>query len=450
MNEVTEKEVLIRLEFDNPWWQSGKINQIYRSLPYRLYFNNVAKLNLITDVRRAIILMGQRRVGKTVMLHQLIQFLIDKHNIQPNQILYLSLDTPIYSGLYLENFVQLFCKKFNHNPTTQLYIYFDEIQYHKDWEVHLKSLVDSYPYIHFCASGSAAAALKLKSTESGAGRFTNFILPALKFIEFLTMRKASPELIDEPDINITKLNHEFINYLNIGGFPETAMINKTDTDIRQFIGHDIIDKVLLRDLPSLYGIADTQELNRLFSTLAYNSGNEINLDSLSQSSIVAKNTLKKYLEYLEASFLIRRVERLDYNARHFKRATAFKIYITNPTMRSALFGNISEDNPSMGRLVETAVFCHSNIENVGYARWETGEVDLVQMDRMQQKPIQAIEIKWTDRFAATPHELKSLISFASKNNLPQVTVLSKTAHPEVKIQNVNIKFEAVSSYCIKN
>jgi len=450
MRQITEEEVLKRISFDNPWWETGKIADIYRDLPYRHYFDVMLTLTLEKGVRRAIILMGPRRVGKTVMIHQTVQFLIDKQKVASDRILYVSLDTPTYSGMHLEDFVGHFRERFSHTLKTPLYVYFDEIQYHKDWEIHLKSLVDSYPHIHFCASGSAAAALKLKSAESGAGRFTDFTLPALTFREFLTLRKVPEALIMQPDHHIVKLNKEFIDYLNIGGFPETAMLSKSHSDIRRFIGHDIIDKVLLRDLPNLYGIADTQELNRLFSTLAFNTGNEVDLDGLSQNAGIAKNTLRKYLEYLEASFLIRRVERVDYNARHFKRAMAFKVYLTNPSMRAALFGNVTPDDAAMGGLAETAIICHTRLENMHYARWQSGEVDLVQLDRLQQKPLKAIEVKWTDRFAKSPHELKSLLSFAGKNNLPEVTVLGKTPHPPVTIQNVTIRFEAISSYCVRN
>lgn len=450
MRQITEEEISKRLSFDNPWWKTGKIDDMHRILPRRSYFESLIALTLEKNVRRAIILMGPRRVGKTVMIHQLVQFLIEKQKIAPDRILYVSLDTPTYAGIHLENFVNRFRKQFSHTQKTPLYIYFDEIQYHKEWEIHLKSLADSYPHIHFCASGSAAAALKLKSIESGAGRFTDLTLPPLKFTEFLTLRKAPQALLTEPDRHIVKLNREFIEYLNIGGFPESAMLVKPQIDIGRFIGQDIIDRVLLRDLPTLYGIADTQELNRFFSTLAYNTGGEVSLDNLSKSIGTAKNTLKKYLEYLEASFLIRRVERVDDHARYFKRAMAFKVYLTNPSIRAALFGNITPDDPALGYLAETAVLCHTSMENIHYARWHNGEVDLVQMDKFQQKPLRAIEVKWTDRFANLPHELKSLLSFAGKHNLREVTVLGKTPHPSITLQNVTIHFEAVSSYCVKN
>ena len=80
------------------------------------------------------------------------------------------------------------------------YIFFDEIQYLKDWEVHLKNLVDVFRKTKFIASGSAAAALKLKSNESGAGRFTDFMLPPLTFYEYIHLKNLTP-LIKPDTIN---------------------------------------------------------------------------------------------------------------------------------------------------------------------------------------------------------------------------------------------------------
>src|SRR5262249_2880578 len=145
----------------------------------------------------------------------------------------------------------------------------------------------------------------------------------------------------------------------------------------RFIKSDIIDKVLLRDLPSLYGIQDIQELNSLFTTLAFNTAQEVSLEALAQSSGVAKATLKRYIEYLEAAFLIRTVHRVDKNARYFQRAMAFKVYLTNPSMRTALFSALSADDANMGKLVETGVFSQIAFGRIFYARWPTGEIDLV-------------------------------------------------------------------------
>jgi len=70
---------------------------------------------------------------------------------------------------------------------------------------------------------------------------------------------------------------------------------------------------------------------------------------------VTKPTLKRYLEYLEATFLIKIVHHIDRNARRFKHATSFKVYLTNPSIHYALFGPPQDGEPS-GSLFKTAVF----------------------------------------------------------------------------------------------
>jgi predicted AAA+ superfamily ATPase len=181
----------------------------------------------------------------------------------------------------LEKIVNIFQAEFEHGRDAELFIIFDEIQYLSEWELHLKSLVDSYPAYKFVATRSAAAALKLKSRESGAGRFTDFLLPSLTFAEYIYFISTDTK-------NINNLNTEFINYLNYGGYPEAVFSSLIRDDSFRYIKSDIINKVLLRNLPSLYGITDVQELNKLFTTIAYNTGNEITLESLAKSSVEVK------------------------------------------------------------------------------------------------------------------------------------------------------------------
>lgn len=74
--------------------------------------------------------------------------------------------------------------------------------------------------------------------------------------------------------------------------------------------------------------------------MAFNTADELSLQELSANSGVAKNTIKRYVEYLEAAFLIRTVHRIDESARRFHRARTFKVYLTNPSMRAALFAPV--------------------------------------------------------------------------------------------------------------
>lgn len=252
--------------------------------------------------------------------------------------------------------------------------------------------------------------------------------------------------------DIEALNREFVDYLNFGGFPEAVFHDEVRRRMDRFVADDIIDKVLLRDLPSPYGIGDTQELNRFFTALAYNTGEEVSLEGLSQSSQVAKNTLKKYLEYLEAAFLIVRLYRVDWNARRFKRQNYFKVYLANPCLRSALFGAIGPDDPAMGRMVETALITQlSQSTQFGaycYARWKTGEVDLVYFDRATQRLLWALEVKWSDRAIENPEtELRALIEFCAANKLSQGYVSTRTKSGKQIMRGVELVFSPVALHC---
>ncbi len=458
MVTISEKQVFHRLEFDNPWWAKGAgIDKHYSTFKRRLYFQPL--MNLVRDrsVNRAVVIMGSRRVGKTVIVFQAIQDLLDS-GVDGHSVIYASLDTPLYSDLPLEKILMMFQKRFNHAKDSNLHIFFDEVQYLRDWEVHLKSLVDSFPAYTFIVTGSAAAALKLKSRESGAGRFTEFILPPLTFSEYIHFIGRKEELIKSSEsglpiaLNIAELNREFCNYLNYGGYPEAVFSATIQKDLSRYIKSDIIDKVLLRDLPSLYGISDIQELNRLFTTLAYNTGMEISLENLSKGSGVAKNTIKRYLEYLEAAFLIRRVNRIDQNSRHFKRVILFKVYLTNPSMRSALFGQLDPEDPDMGHLVETAIYSqwlHSlEIDALYFARWQSGEIDLVFLSPFSQKAEWIVEVKWSDSALKDNSQLENCVDFVRSNGIgdKKVLITTRSVYGELKYKDVVFEFVPSSMY----
>jgi predicted AAA+ superfamily ATPase len=409
--------------------------------------------------------MGPRRVGKTVMLFHSIQQLINE-NENPQKIFFIGIDNPIYMNLSLEDILILCKQSLALENLNGCYVFFDEIQYLKDWERHLKVLVDSYPETKFIVSGSAAAALKWHSTESGAGRFTDFMLPPLTFQEFIHLKNMN-HLIYNGSIqygkkqiqyclthDIKALNKEFIDYLNFGGYPEVVLSKKIQSDMGRYVKNDIVDKVLLRDLPSLYGIKDVQELNRFFTYLAYNTGNEFSYETMSNESGIQKDTLKKYLEYLEAAFLIKVLNKVDINAKRLKRIINFKVYLTNPSLRTALFSPISETDIEMGNMVETAVlsqWMHREKLDLTYARWKEGrsegEVDLVLLDDKKYKPVWGVEIKWSNRYFDKPNELKSLINFCKNNQFQQALVTSIEQLGVKQMNEVILSFVPSSLYC---
>lgn len=195
---------------------------------------------------------------------------------------------------------------------------------------------------------------RVDRSEAGAGRFTGFVLPPLTFAEYLRFAQQEDALIRDGEASITSapqyltndidaLNTGFINYLDYGGLPEAVTNPVFSASPARLLRQDIVDKVLLEDLPSLCGIGDTQELNRFFNVLAFNTGNEVSLEALSQHSAITKAKPNDHLEHVEAALLVRRVHRIDDDALRLQGARTLKVHLTNPSIRAALFGMVSAE-----------------------------------------------------------------------------------------------------------
>jgi uncharacterized protein len=257
--------------------------------------------------------------------------------------------------------------------------------------------------------------------------------------------------------NIGLLNDEFVNYLNYGGFPEAVMQPLVRDDPRLYLRQDIVEKVLQKDLPSLFGISDTQALNRFFNVLAYNTGQEVSVAMLSKNAGLEQKKIREYLEYLEAAYLVKCVQRIDANAKRLQRTTSFKVYLTNPSIRAALFGLVRADDEAMGLLAETAIWSqwlHSTttINSLSYARWKEGradlEVDLVGIDESTQSPKFAVEIKWSDAAFENHNQLRGIRTLAAKYKLVRAPlVTTRTAAGVVTIDGRQFEFAPSSLHC---
>lgn len=425
-----------RIKDDNSWWEEQSI-PYYREFSKRRYYRGFFELVVQDFPHRAVVLMGPRRVGKTVIMYQAIQDLIDQ-GVEPKRIFYFSLDTPIYTNLSLEELIRdgLAIEDLSMEGC---YFFFDEIQYLKDWEIHLKSLVDRNRKSKFIASGSAAAALRMKSMESGAGRFTDYFLPPLTFSEYIDLNGYG-DVLSETQVeyagerkfykcsDIGRFNQHFIDYINFGGFPEIALNSDKVKNPERIIQKDITDKVIMKDLPNLFGIPNILELQQFFNVLSYRTGEILDYQKVANETNTDNKTIKKYISYLEATFLIKVLHRVDVTAKRFKNITQFKVYLTNPSLFTGLFGRVLPDDERFPHLVETAVFAqylHRENEFLRYANWkkgrDEGEVDLIQLSRNFQNVQWAVEVKWSDSPSAG-----KLKQFMQKNGLKKGILTSKT------------------------
>ena len=136
------------------------------------------------------------------------------------------------------------------------------------------------PDTHAVATGSASPALIRGNQESGAGRWSVISVPTMSFYEYCELLNLErPDLPKDlkvtPLIHMTlpertgimmqlsKVQNHFNRYLQVGGFPELAL-SDNDVMAQQIMREDVVDKVLKRDLPSLYNIRNATELERIF------------------------------------------------------------------------------------------------------------------------------------------------------------------------------------------
>lgn len=89
----SKDQIFERIKFENPWWPSAKIDNYYSQMKKREYFKLFYPLVSEKKIKRAVVLMGPRRVGKTVLLYHSIQELINS-GVPAENICYFSVETP--------------------------------------------------------------------------------------------------------------------------------------------------------------------------------------------------------------------------------------------------------------------------------------------------------------------------------------------------------------------
>lgn len=399
---TTKEQVLKVLNAYNPWWKSGMTNPSLTKTYKRFAYHEAMKRLDNTSIRRTVVMTGTRRVGKTTIQYQMIDTLL-KRGVTPQKIVFISLDHPM---LKLSGFADILeCYHENIYPEHDVYYFFDEIQYAQDWAKWLKTIYDIQPESKIVATGSASPALVKGSSESGAGRWSVISVPTLSFYEYCEMTQVQKPEFD-PSLKISSFKYmsqqeqtnvmlklsniqrHFNRYLQVGGFPELALADN-DLLAQQIMREDVVDKVLKRDLPSLYSLRNPTELERIFLYLCSVSSEIVSVDAIAKElNGVSRPTVENYIGYLESANLIYRSNPINISGKKILKARP-KIYIADAAIRNAVLmdDDILTDPIEMGKLVETSVYKHiaafyyKKATSVGYFRGEgkgdDKEIDIV-------------------------------------------------------------------------
>lgn len=158
---------------------------------------------------------------------------------------------------------------------------------------------------------------------------------------------------------LAPLQKHFHRYLMVGGFPELAL-SQDDYYARRMLREDVVDKVLKRDIPSLFNIRNAAVLEKVFLYLCYNTSNVVNMATISKKlDNTPAVTLSNYIEYLKRANLIYLSYPVSLEGRKILKAKP-KVYIADAAIRSAvlMLDNVLVDLEEMGIMVETAVHKH--------------------------------------------------------------------------------------------
>ena len=421
---VNDEQVMKVLRQYNPWWRTPSAIKDESKPQKRLAYYEALKTLTHKSIRRFAVLSGMRRVGKTTILYQIIDHLIDE-GVNPRNILYATFDNPILKLVNVENVLSIYEAMY---PTTGTrYVLFDEVQYTENWELWMKVIYDSRKDIRLIATGSASPVLEKGSADSGTGRWSVLKIPTMSFYEYCRLLNldlpilpdnlclselVSMSLAQLGDLmdRFGALKNHFNRYLTIGGFPE-LVLSDDDAYAQRMLRGDVVDKVIKRDVLSLFNIRSPLLMEKLFLYLCMNGAEIFNATTaakeLENTSII---TIESYIKALEMSNLIYLAKPMDVGSKGALKGKP-KIFVADAAIRNAvlMIDDVLSDESELGAMVESTVYKHmvsfyqGSPAQLGYfrkARDNQKEVDVV-VELPRQKILCEVKYRNNSHIAAT-------------------------------------------------
>lgn len=421
---VSNEQVIKVLRQYNPWWRMPSSIKEESKPQKRLAYYEALKMLKHNSIRRFVVLSGVRRVGKTTIMYQIIDNLIEE-GISPKNILYVTFDNPILKLVSVESVLSIYESLYPIEG--ERYIFFDEIQYTDNWELWMKVIYDSRKDIRLIATGSASPILEKGFTDSGTGRWSVLKIPTMSFYEYCKLLELDePELpenlwlsklvkMDKAELGdlmsrFTSLQNHFNRYLTIGGFPELVL---SDDDIyaQRMLREDVVDKVIKRDVLALFNIRSPLLMEKLFLYLCMNSTEIYNATTAAKElENTSVTTLDSYIEALEMSNLIYLAKPMDVGSKGALKGKP-KIFIADAAIRNAvlMIDDVLSEESELGAIVETAVYKHivsfyqGSTAQIGYfrkAKNNQKEVDVV-IELPRQKILCEVKYRNNSHISAT-------------------------------------------------
>lgn len=314
-----------------------------------------------------IVLIGQRRIGKSYLLRQLKE---EKAKDSSNNIIFVDKEKKEFDDIRNYRDLNAFIDE-HRVEGKRNYILVDEIQDIEEFERSVRSYREE-PDIEIVITGSNSLMLSSELTTLIGGRYKEIYVQALSYDEFLTFQQ-----LPDNDESLAK-------YINLGGLPGLRKTGLDENDVREY-QQDVLNTVLLKDVIMRNNIRNPVFLENLMRFLADNAGKIISANSISkymrgQGQNITSTAIINYIQALCETYVIHKVNRYDIHGKRLFE-TNDKYYFEDNGIRNCLGGGNREGD--IEKVMENVVYNH--LVRLGY-EVTVGQLQASEIDFVCSKP----------------------------------------------------------------
>jgi len=335
---MTTEKIISILDKWNFWNQ--KIETGFERKEYLLKMDRYLKMPEIIAVT------GVRRSGKSTIILQLIERLIQK-GVNPCNTLYINFEEPGF-GNFLDS--KLLSEIFEaylefYDPQGQVYLFFDEVQLVPGWEKFVASLYDRREKVKIFVTGSSSKLLMGEISTLLSGRYVSEIIYPLSFREFLDFKKINYS----PLIASPKIYKALREYLEFGGFPR--VVTEKEIFNKKVLLAEYFNSILERDILLRHSIRGGRDVREIVNFIYSNVSKLVSTYRIEKDFGISSQNSGRYFEYFKESFLIQFLPYFSFSVKKQMRNPQ-KVFAIDTGLSNAVSFKFSED---VGKLLENIV-----------------------------------------------------------------------------------------------
>lgn len=382
-------------------------------------------LQLPLNKQRIVTVTGVRRCGKSSLLHLTINRLLAS-GVDKEQILYIGFDDERLANMDVSDFdeiLQAYRLMYPDRPLSSVYMFFDEIQIVKGWELFVLRVYKSYCK-NVYVTGSTAQMLSGEMSSALRGWPDEYTEYPLSFKEFIAFKGVKANRYTEEGAAL--MANMFKSYLLTGGFPQAVLANVETERVKLLQAY--FNTMLFRDMIEHYNISASPSVVRYFLKRVFNnitkpsSVNNIYNDLKSQGLKLSKGSLYQWLDYACNIFLLHKVPK--YSKSIIKQSTSLsKYYVVDFALAKSVLLPQSEEK---GKALENAVYMHlarhlNENEQIYYFN-EGAECDFVIANDEGVKEL--IQVCWELDEFNTPRECGGLCAASAATGCKKASIIT--------------------------